>query len=76
MPMDFPDLDSLKCAAMVHKFRDIKNGETEDEYREAVANHVSPIDFIESQEIRNGVGWDKWTDKQKMDMLIRKGMGT
>ena len=71
MPMDFPDLDSLKHAAKVHKFRNIDKDENEEDYREALADHESPIDFIESQEIRNKVGWDKWTEAQRIDMLIR-----
>ena len=59
MPMDFPDMQSLKMAAEIHKFRQPAEGETEVQYRRALADHVRPIDFIESEEIRNGVGWDK-----------------
>lgn len=33
MPVDFPDLASLKRAAKVHKFRDPEDGEGEDAYR-------------------------------------------
>ena len=72
--MDFPDLESLEMAARVHKFRKINEGENEDEYRTALANHVEPIDFIESQEIRNKVGWDKFTEEQNKNMLRSKGM--
>ena len=75
MPMDFPDIKSLQRAAKVHGFRIITKGETEDDYRNNLADHVSSRDFIESQEIRNKVGWDKWTDGQKKDMLRRQGMG-
>ena len=71
MPMNFPDLKSLESAAEVHKFRCKNENETEDEYRIALANHVSSRDFIESLEIRNKVGWDQWTEAQKYDMLIR-----
>ena len=70
--MDFPDLESLKFCAEVHKFRKINDGESEDDFRNALADHVAPIDFIESGEIRNKVGWDKWTDDQNKDMLRRK----
>lgn len=59
MPMDFPDLKSLERAAKDHGFRNKITKESEDEFRTALANHVAPIDFIESEEIRNKVGWDK-----------------
>lgn len=70
MPMDFPDMDSLKSAAQVHKFRQPRAEESEREFRNALAHHVSSIDFIESQEIRNGVGWDKFSDMQNKMMIF------
>ncbi len=73
MPMNFPDLRSLKNAAKMWKFREIKKGELEEDYRRALADYVASKDFIESEEIRNKVGWDQWNDIQKMDMLNRKG---
>jgi len=73
MPMDFPDLKSLQMAARVHKFRDINEGESEDDYRNALADHVISIDPIESQEIRNKVGWDQWSEEQEKDLLKRSG---
>lgn len=73
MPMDFPDMNSLKLAAKCHKFREPNNGESEDTYREALADHVQTIDFIESQEIRNKVGWDRFSESQMIDLLRRKG---
>ena len=73
MPMDFPDMKSLEMAASVHKFRKPNKGETEIQYRLALAKHVQPRDFIESEEIRNGVGWDKWDNGQKGAMLGRTG---
>jgi len=72
MPMDFLDMKSLQNAAKVHGFRKVGGKETEQEYRIALADHVASIDFIESEEIRNGIGWDKWSEKQKSDMLKRK----
>lgn len=72
MPMDFPDFDSLKRHAEVYQFRQPNEGETESEYRTALADHVQPRDFVESCEIRNKVGWDKFTEMQKTDMLKRK----
>ncbi len=72
MPMDFPDLDSLKQHAEIYQFRQPSEGETELQYRLALADHVEPLDFVESCEIRNKVGWDKFTPMQKTDMLKRK----
>ena len=71
MPMDFPDMKALISAAKVHKFRRPMAGETEKEFREALADHVTPIDFIESQEIRTKKGWDQWNDAENADMLRR-----
>lgn len=73
MPMNFLDKKSLKFAAKIHKFRGVNIGESEDEYRSAIADHVEPIDFIESCEIRYKVGWDQWTVEQTKDMLKRSG---
>lgn len=72
MPMDFPDMDSLRRAASVHRFREPNDGEAEAQYRHALADHVASIDFVESCEIRNKVGWDKFSDRQNRDMLTRK----
>ena len=71
MPMDFPDMESLKYAAVVHKFRQPNDGETEVSFRRALADHVQHIDFIESEEIRNGVGWDKFSESENKGMLGR-----
>lgn len=71
MPMDFPDMKSLVQCAKVWKFRELKEGETEESFREALAEFVQPQDLIESQEIRNKVGWDKFTDAQNADMVKR-----
>ncbi|KKM04155.1 hypothetical protein LCGC14_1767070 [marine sediment metagenome] len=73
MPIDFPDMKSLERAARIHKFRDINDGESEDNYRTALADHVLPKDRVESEEIRNKVGWDRFTDEQNMAMLRRHG---
>jgi hypothetical protein len=76
MPTDFPNMDSLIRAAKVHKFRQPSEGEAEIDYRTALANHVSSRDFIESEEIRNGRGWDRWDDGQKKALLGRRLLGT
>lgn len=53
MPMDFPDLISLKHAAKVHGFRDFNpNEDTEKSYRMALASYIRKIDIIESFEIQ------------------------
>lgn len=74
MPMDFPDMASLKSCAEVHKFRQPNEGEAEADYRAALADHVKPIDFIESQEIRTSKGWDQWNDAENKDMIRRGGL--
>jgi len=67
--MDFPDMNSLKSTAKVFDFRQPQKGETEDDFRLALHNHVKPIDRIESFEIKFGVGWNKWTDTQSRESL-------
>jgi len=74
MPMDFPDMQSLKNCAKVHGFRQPMEGESEPAYRTALADHVQPRDMIESMEIRNKVGWDRFTPEQERDLLKRKGL--
>ena len=70
MPMNFSDMKSLKRAAELYHFRKINDGETEREYRKSLSEHVKPIDRIESFEILFGVGWDQWTDDQKLQSLF------
>jgi hypothetical protein len=48
MPMDFPTLKTLELAAKCHQFRDPLPDESEDDFREALADHVKPIDRIEA----------------------------
>lgn len=50
-----------------------KDNETEDEYREMLAQHVVTRDRVEAEEIRNKVGWDRFTDEQNKAMLRRHG---
>jgi hypothetical protein len=71
MPRDFPDMDSLIRVAECHDFRPPADGESEDAYRSALADHVQPRDYIESLEIRNRVGWNKFTAAQNLDMITR-----
>lgn len=72
--MSFPDLNALIYAAKVHKFRELNTDETEDEYRVALADHVQPIDLLESMEIRTGKGWDEFTDLENIEVLLRGGL--
>ena len=74
--MDFPDMKSLIFCAKVHKFREPNPEESEESYREALADHVEPIDFIESCEIRNKLGWNRFSEEQNKDMLQRRGFKT
>lgn len=75
MPIDFTDMKSLTVAAELWKFRKPTEGETEDQYRTALADFVAPKDFVESCEIRNKVGWDRFSPDQNKDMLRRRGFG-
>lgn len=72
MPMDFPDMNSLKRCADVWNFRQPSEGETEDSFRSALADFVQPKDMVESCEIRNKMGWDRFNDEQKRDMVLRQ----
>ena len=71
MPMNFPNLESLKREAEVHKFRPLNEGETEKDYRIALADHVALHDFIEGHEVRTGKGWDRWSPAEKQDLFDR-----
>lgn len=70
MPMNFPDMKALIRHAEITKFRKPNEGESEADYRTALADYVQPMDFIESQEIRNKVGWDKFSDQQNRTMVL------
>lgn len=74
MPMDFPDMKSLIFIAKVWKFREPLEAETEEQYRSALADFVTPKDQIEAHEIRNKVGWDQWSKEQNQDLLRRGGI--
>lgn len=74
MPRDFPDFKSLLRTAEIYKYRKPYENESEEDYRDMLANYVEPLDYIESLEIRNKVGWNKFSEAQNMDMLERKGL--
>ena len=69
MPMSFPDMKSLERAAEVWEFRGPKKGESEEDYRMALADFVIPKDRIEGHEIRTGKGWNEWNDRDKTDLF-------
>lgn len=74
MPMDFPDMKSLERAAECWKFRKPNEGESEAEYRTALADFVQPKDLVESMEIRAKVGWDKFSERDSTEMVLRAAL--
>lgn len=76
MPMDFPDMASLKRAAEVWKFRQPNENEQEDDYRRELADFVAPHDLVESEEIRNKVGWNRFSESQNMGMIFRAAINS
>ena len=71
MPMSFPDMDSLVRAAEVWKFREKDEGETEIQYRTALADFVQDGDLVESMEIRTGKGWDEFSNGDMSASIAR-----
>ena len=69
MPMSFPDMESLVSYAAQRGVRPPHTGETEVEYREALATRVQASDAIEAGEIRRGKGWDKWDADMKTALV-------
>lgn len=69
MPISFPDMQSLVRAAKCWEFRERHEGESEADYREALADHVLLRDRVESMEIRTGKGWDQFSEAEKAQML-------
>jgi hypothetical protein len=64
-------MDSLVRAAKQHKFREPLEGESEDDFRAALARHVRPIDMIEASEIATSRGWDQ----QRPEEVLRHSLG-
>ena len=73
-------MKSLKIVAEAHNFRPPEEGEMEAEYRCKLADHVRPLDLIESEEIRNGTWWGTWTNGQNRalvgDLTLNKLMAS
>lgn len=59
MPMDFPDMRSLTNRAAQRGFRAPFESESEEQYRDKLADFMFDKDRVESGEIRGGLGWDK-----------------
>lgn len=76
MPRSFPDLDSLKWNAQMRNFRQPNEGESENDYRAALAQHVQDLgDMVEAMEIRSGKGWDQWDSHTTQAMLEEASPG-
>lgn len=70
MPRNFPDMDSLKWNAQCRNFRQPNKGESEPDYREALAAHVHGLgDVVEAMEIRSTKSWDQWDLSQTKSLL-------
>lgn len=69
MPMTYDTLDTLLHAAECYEFREILLSETQDEYRNALADHVHTVSPIAGHEIRTGRGWDEWSQEDKEAFL-------
>lgn len=63
MPQDWPEDVVLEHGAAL--YREKGPGEPLEDYRHALAAHVEPQDALMAQEIRVGLGWDKWTDRER-----------
>ena len=66
MPMDFPDLKTLRNHYDRPDAVPYKDGESEDVYRERCAVYMETVwkDPVEANEIRTKKGWDQWDDKE------------
>lgn len=74
MPMSFPDMDSLKNRAKQRGFREPHENETEESFRNALADFMLNVDRVESAEIRTGKGWDE-QQHDPAAMLRAMGLG-
>lgn len=72
MPSSFPDIDSLKNNASWRGFRQPIEGETEQQYRDALYNFMLYVDSVEASEIRAGVGWDKQSPMSILSAFVDK----
>lgn len=84
LQMNYPsDWNSLRRAARIHKFRQPMPGESKDVYRGQLADHLlinmfsdfdrfqKALGIIDSEEIRNGIGWDEFSQSQMTALMDR-----
>ena len=71
MPKDFNN-DAVGALARCMSYRERLPDESFDDYRKYIADIHAKFDFIESEEIRYGIGWDRWTKAQQKDTVKRK----
>lgn len=70
MPRSFPNMESLTSNAQLRNFRQPHDGESEADYRAALAQHVQDLgDIVEAMEIRSGQGWNAWDLNQTEALL-------
>ncbi len=67
MPMTFDSFESVQPLAKYLKLREPLPNESLEDYRNFVADHDP--DKVEAMELRSGRGWDKFTEKDKRDLL-------
>ena len=74
MPMNFPDLASLRASFDRPKALPYREGESEADYRErcAVWSEERWHDHVQAQEIRTGKGWDQWKEADALGLLVRE----
>jgi len=68
MPTDWTENRLLEYGAALYREKD--PDESLSDYREALAAHVALQDALEAQEIRVGVGYDKWTDRERATFVL------
>lgn len=73
MPMSFETESSVINRAKQRGFRDIKEGESIEEFRSHFADYMLDIDQVESSEIRTGRGWDQ---QDPLSVLQNSGVDT
>lgn len=70
MPMTFTDETLLSFGARL--YREKKEDESIEEYRNFVAERHYSRDPVEAHEIKTGKGWDAWTDAEFLALVQKK----
>ncbi len=71
MPINVPSHETVLREARKHRYREPRPGESEEDYRTSLAEHVFNIDKVAGHEIRTGRGWDEWTASDRADFIAR-----